>query len=172
LQFLHELPDFVVENPDCSLGADQNFIYYTNFTRSPDYLTHVAHEGGMKDIEPYKPWIRLQWRLHLYLQRYSNTAGGNIRKGGIGGNNQEYYCRDKLITCNIIFRRLTSFWGIYHIIDMVLECDILWMFVFFIFTQPLKALGSIFILCCIMLIVRLYGFRFGRIKRLLSRYIR
>jgi hypothetical protein len=168
MQFLHEIPDFVVEDPDSSLSADQVFIYYTNLTRSPEYLTHVEHEGGMKDSEPYKSRIRVQWRLYLYLQRYGNTAGGNIRKGGIGGNNQRYYCNDKRITCNLIFRRLSSFWGIYHIIDMVLESDILWMFIFFTFNQPLIALGCIFILCYIMFIIRLYGFRFGRIKRLLS----
>jgi hypothetical protein len=172
IEFLYALPDFLVEDPDSSLSSDQVFIYYTNLTRCSEYLMHLEHKGGMKDSEPYKSRIRVQWRLYLYLQRYGNPAGGNIRKGGIGGNDQEYYCNDKFITCNLIFRRFTSFWGIYHIIDMVFQSDILWMFIFFTFNQPITALVYIFILCCIIFIVRLYRFRFRSIKRLFSICIR
>ncbi|CAF1524646.1 unnamed protein product, partial [Didymodactylos carnosus] len=110
IEFLYVLPDFLVEDPHSSLGSDQLFIYYSNLTRCPEYLTHLEHEGGMKDSEPFKSRIRSQWRLYLYLQRYGNPSGGNIQKGGIGGNNQKYYCNDKNITCNLIFRKFISFW--------------------------------------------------------------
>ncbi|CAF3770373.1 unnamed protein product [Rotaria sp. Silwood1] len=143
IEFLYVLPDFLVEDPDSSLSADQVFIYYTNLTRCPEYLTHLEHEGGMKDMDPPKSRVRVQWRLYLYLQRYGNPGGGNIRRGGIGGNNQEYYCNDKRITCNVFFRKFTSFWGIYHIIDMVLQSDILWFFVFFSFNRPKTALDFV-----------------------------
>ncbi|CAF4606375.1 unnamed protein product, partial [Rotaria sp. Silwood2] len=112
IEFLYVLPGFLVEDPDSSLSADQVFIYYTNLTRYPKYLTHLKHEGGMKDKDPPKSRVRVQWRLYLYLQRYGNPAGGNIRRGGIGGNNQKYYCNDKRITCNLIFGKFTSFWAL------------------------------------------------------------
>ncbi|CAF1316061.1 unnamed protein product, partial [Didymodactylos carnosus] len=115
IEFLYVLPDFLVEDADTSLGSDQPFIYYTNLTRCPEYLLHLEHEGGMKDGDPVKSRIRSQWRLYLYLQRYGNPSGGNIQKGGIGGNNQKYYCNDKNITCNLIFRKFISFWELYCI---------------------------------------------------------